>query len=155
REVREARRRLGGRRSAHVHRRPHAVPRGVLQRARQRQSRRRSLHSGEVEHRHALVQAVSMDRRDFVRAGITLAAGAAAAPILQGCKLESRRDLADQQSIQLRDTYFRTQLERNPVTSTYLGGDGWDPRLQELGGRLRDYSEGALRDELRDYRQLE
>jgi uncharacterized protein (DUF885 family) len=98
---------------------------------------------------------MSMDRRDFVRTGVTLTAGVLAAPMLGGCKLESRRELADGGFIQLRDSFFRDQLTRNPVTSTYLGGDGWDPTLRSLGGRLRDYSPGGLADEAREHRRLE
>jgi len=98
---------------------------------------------------------VTIDRRKFVRVGATLAAGVAAAPILQACKLESRRDLADGGFGDIRNNYFRDQLALNPVTSTYLGGDGWDPSLRVLNGRLRDYSAGALADETRNYRQLE
>jgi uncharacterized protein (DUF885 family) len=108
-----------------------------------------------VEHGAALVQAMSMDRRDFMRTGAVLTAGVLTAPILGGCKLESRRELADGGFIQLRDTFFRDQLARNPVTSTYLGGDGWDPTLRSLGGRLRDYSPGGLADEASEYRRLE
>lgn len=96
-----------------------------------------------------------MHRRDFVRTGATLAAGVAVAPILSACKLESRRELAGEGFVQLRDRYFREQLMLNPVTSTYLGGDGWDPALRSLNGRLRDYSPGALADEAREYRSLE
>ena len=72
---------------------------------------------------------MTMDRREFVRAGATLAAGVAVAPVLQACKLESRRDLADGGFVLLRDRYFRQQLTLNPVTSTYLGGDGWDSEI--------------------------
>ena len=96
-----------------------------------------------------------MDRRDFVRAGAALAAGVAVSPVLAACKLESRRELADGGFVTLRDRYFREQLELNPVTSTYLGGDGWDPALRTLNGRLRDYSPGALDDEARRYVSLE
>jgi uncharacterized protein (DUF885 family) len=95
-----------------------------------------------------------MDRRGFVRAGVTIAAGAAAAPLLGACKLESRRELADEGFVRLRDQYFRSQLELNPVTCTYLGGDGWDASLRPVNGKLRDYSPGALADEARDYRRL-
>jgi uncharacterized protein (DUF885 family) len=98
---------------------------------------------------------MSMDRRDFVRAGATLAAGVAMTPLLGACKLESRRDLADGGFVLLRDRYFRQQLELNPVTSTYLGGDGWDPALAALNGKLRDYSADALEDEASEYRRLE
>src|SRR2546423_3856106 len=92
---------------------------------------------------------MTLDRRGFVRAGVVLGAGVAAANVLDGCKLESRRELADHGFLQLRDEYFRWQLARNPVTSTYLGGDGWDATLVPLNGRLRDYSAGALADEAR------
>ena len=96
-----------------------------------------------------------MDRRRFVRLSATLAAGASAAPLLDACKLENRAELADEGFDKLRTAYFRSQLTLNPVTSTYLGGDGWDPALRDGHGRLRDYSERALADEMRDYRTLE
>jgi uncharacterized protein (DUF885 family) len=95
-----------------------------------------------------------IDRREFVRVGASLAAGVAAAPLLGACKLESRRELADEGFVRLRDQYFRSQLILNPVTCTYLGGDGWDPALAAINGRLRDYSPGALADEARDYRRV-
>ena len=81
---------------------------------------------------------MTLHRREFVKLGATLAAGASAAPLLQACKLESRRELADEAFIGLRDRYFRKQLELNPVTSTYLGGEGWNPELRVLNRRLRD-----------------
>ena len=96
-----------------------------------------------------------MHRRDFVRLSATLASGAAAAPLLNACKLESRPEMADEGFVRLRNTYFRNQLRLNPVTSTYLGGDGWDPALRDLNGRLRDYSPRALLEEAREYRELE
>lgn len=98
---------------------------------------------------------MSLPRRDFVRTGVLLAAGGAVAPLVQACKLESRRELADDSFRELRDRYFRQQLQLNPVTSTYLGGEGWDPALRELNGRLRDYSAGGLADEAREYRRIE
>lgn len=58
---------------------------------------------------------------------------------------------------QLRDIeerYFTGFLERNPVTSTYLGGDAYAPGLAATAGALRDYSEPALADEERFYRGL-
>jgi uncharacterized protein (DUF885 family) len=98
---------------------------------------------------------MTLHRREFVKLGATLAAGASVAPLLQACKLESRRELADEAFIGLRDRYFRGQLELNPVTSTYLGGEGWNPELRVLNGRLRDYSAGGLSDESREYRTIE
>lgn len=108
-----------------------------------------------MERGHTLVQTVTIDRRTFVQAGATIAAGAIAAPLLGACRLESRPALADQAFVRLRDGYFRRQLVLNPVTSTYLGGDGWDASLAHLGGSLRDYSTAALEDEASEYRQLE
>lgn len=96
-----------------------------------------------------------MHRRTFLQTGVTLAAGAVAAPLLNGCRLEERRDLADHSFVRLRDDYFRRHLTLNPVTSTYLGGDGWDANLLSLNGRLRDYSPGALQEEGRAYRELQ
>ncbi len=98
---------------------------------------------------------MTLHRRNFVKLSATLAAGAAAAPLLQACKLESRRELADEAFLELRDRYFRGQLEMNPVTSTYLGGEGWNAELRSLNTKLRDYSAGGLADEAREYRRLE
>ncbi|MEP7325468.1 MAG: DUF885 domain-containing protein [Gemmatimonadota bacterium] len=55
----------------------------------------------------------------------------------------------------LRDKYFLKALEYNPVTSTYLGGDGYDPSLASINGKLRDYSSAALATETASYRELE
>lgn len=98
---------------------------------------------------------MTIDRREFLRAGAAFAAGIAAVPMLESCKLESRKELADQGFITLRDRYFRHQLTRNPVTSTYLGGEGWDPSLTPVNGRLRDYSQSALEDEADEFRTIE
>ena len=51
----------------------------------------------------------------------------------------------------LRDRYFLYQLDRNPVTSTYLGGDAYDASLRNINSKLRDYSPAALDAELRYY----
>lgn len=98
---------------------------------------------------------MSIHRREFVRVGATLAVGVAAAPLLDACKFESRRELADAGFLKLRDDHFRRELQANPVTSTYLGGDGWDPSLESYGGRLRDFTPGALADEARAHRDVE
>jgi uncharacterized protein (DUF885 family) len=55
---------------------------------------------------------------------------------------------------ELRDRYFVFHLQRNPVTSTYLGGDGYTPTLADTNTRLRDYRQAALDEELREYRSL-
>src|SRR6202008_3446449 len=51
----------------------------------------------------------------------------------------------------LRNEYFLFHLSRNPVTSTYLGGDAYDAPLRDINSRLRDYSHAALMTELRYY----
>jgi len=98
---------------------------------------------------------MSVDRRTFIRSSATIAAGVAAAPLLDACRLESRQDLADEGFNALRDEYFRGQMSLNPVTCTYLGGDGWDPALAGMAGRYRDYSPSALDAESQETRRLE
>ena len=45
--------------------------------------------------------------------------------------------------------------ELNPVTSTYLGGDGYSPTLATVNGRLRDWSaDGAWTVERAFYREI-
>lgn len=98
---------------------------------------------------------MTLDRRGFLRAGVAAAAGAATTPWLGACRLESRQELTDASFTALRDEYFRGQLTLNPVTCTYLGGDGWDPALAPVAGRYRDYSPGALDAEAQEIRRLE
>lgn len=59
---------------------------------------------------------------------------------------------ADTDFASLRDRHFVRQLELNPVTSTYLGGDGYSAELKPVNGRLRDYTPAALVAELGSYR---
>ncbi|HSE66122.1 MAG TPA: DUF885 domain-containing protein, partial [Gemmatimonadales bacterium] len=61
---------------------------------------------------------------------------------------------ADQAFLSLRDRYFLKALELNPVTATYLGGDGYDPSLAKINGRLRDYRPPALSDEAALYQGI-
>ncbi len=56
--------------------------------------------------------------------------------------------------IELRDRYFVFHLEKNPVTATYLGGDGYSPALADSGSRLRDYRATSLNTETVFYRSL-
>ena len=55
----------------------------------------------------------------------------------------------------LRDRYFLKALALNPVTATYLGGDGYDPSLTRINGRLRDWRPEALEAERRFYQEIE
>jgi uncharacterized protein (DUF885 family) len=54
----------------------------------------------------------------------------------------------------LRDDYFLRTLELYPVVSTYLGGDGYSPRLAGINGRLRDFRPDGLSQEIGFYRQV-
>ena len=55
---------------------------------------------------------------------------------------------------ELRDRYFLFHLDKNPVTSTYLGGDGYSPTLADSNGKLRDYRQVSIDSEVRLYRDL-
>ena len=61
---------------------------------------------------------------------------------------------ANARFVALRDRYFVRHLELNPVTSTYLGGDGYSPQLRDVNGRLRDFSPAALTAERDFYRSV-
>ncbi|HZK77639.1 MAG TPA: DUF885 domain-containing protein [Gemmatimonadaceae bacterium] len=55
---------------------------------------------------------------------------------------------------ELRDRYFLFHLDKNPVTSTYLGGDGYSPTLATANTRLRDYRQVSINAEVKFYRNL-
>ena len=55
----------------------------------------------------------------------------------------------------LRDRYFVRHLLFNPVTSTYLGADGYSDILHATNGALKDYSEATLARELAFYRDTQ
>ena len=56
---------------------------------------------------------------------------------------------ADEQFAKLRDKYFLRTLQLNPVTSSYLGGDGYSKKLKDINGKLRNYGADALADAVR------
>lgn len=100
-----------------------------------------------------------MNRRSFVhRAGVT----AAAFGILRNMPACAPQTPAPPPSpellpgtfAQLRDRYFVFHLDKNPVTSTYLGGDGYSPALADANTRLRNFTQAAIDAELREYRSL-
>lgn len=55
---------------------------------------------------------------------------------------------------QLRDQFFLFNLQHNPTTATYLGGDAYDPSLRDINSKLRDYSPNSIAQEVSYYRQL-
>lgn len=74
-----------------------------------------------------------------------------------GCRKETPApgDASEREFNGLRDRYFLRALELNPVTATYLGGDGYDPSLARIGGRLRDWRPEALQAERQFLREIE
>jgi uncharacterized protein (DUF885 family) len=94
-----------------------------------------------------------VNRRTFIRRASFAAAGFGILRTLPACTRDSgARTDVDRSFADLRDRYFLRHLELNPVTSTYLGGDGYSPTLRDINGKLRDYRPQALEDELRFYR---
>ena len=100
-----------------------------------------------------------MNRRKFVqKAGVTAAAFGmlrnveACAPLPPAAPPQPV--LLPGTFAELRDRYFVFHLDRNPVTSTYLGGDGYSPALATVNTRLRDYREASIRAELTEYKSL-
>ncbi|HEX6559523.1 MAG TPA: DUF885 domain-containing protein [Longimicrobiales bacterium] len=92
-----------------------------------------------------------MHRRTF----IARTAQAGAALSLFGCASGPGLSAPPGSFADLRDRYFLRVLELNPVTSTYLGGDGWNSALATANGRLRDYRPAALSEELGFYRGIQ
>ena len=95
-----------------------------------------------------------MHRRDFLRSSTTLAAVGVLGYSPDTRQAASATSGDDAPFIAIRDRYFLRQLQLNPVTSTYLGGDGYDPSLRDANGRLRDYSPNALSAELSFYKEI-
>ncbi len=101
-----------------------------------------------------------MNRRRFVqKAGITAAAFGILRDI-EACAPPAPPAPPPKPAIipgtfaELRDRYFVYHLQKNPVTSTYLGGDGYNPSLADSNARLRDYREASIADELKEYKSL-
>jgi uncharacterized protein (DUF885 family) len=94
-----------------------------------------------------------VNRRTFVRRTTLAAAGFGILRLLPACRSD-RGTGADRAFADLRDRYFLRHLELNPVTSTYLGGDGYSAELRHINGKLRDYTPASLESELRFYRDM-
>jgi uncharacterized protein (DUF885 family) len=73
------------------------------------------------------------------------AAGAAAQP--PAAQPVPVRHTADARFAAVEHEYVIYILERFPVVATYLGGAAFDPQLEHVDGRLRDYSPAALEKE--------
>jgi uncharacterized protein (DUF885 family) len=97
-----------------------------------------------------------MNRRSFLQKTSITAAGfgilrntqaCATAPVVPAAPLPGA-------FAALRDRYFIFHLQRNPVTSTYLGGDGYSPKLADTNARLRDFRPASVDAEIRFYRDV-
>jgi uncharacterized protein (DUF885 family) len=101
-----------------------------------------------------------MNRRVFVQRATITAAGFGVLRNLEGCVTPPMAVrppspvLIPGTFAELRDQYFVYHLARNPVTATYLGGDGYSPLLADVNTRLRDYRQASLDEELRQYRSF-
>ena len=100
-----------------------------------------------------------MNRRSFVHRATVTAAGFGVLRGLQACAPASpgvapTPALLGGTFTELRDRYFLFHLEKNPVTATYLGGDGYSPALATSNARLRDYRQSSIDAELGLYRSL-
>ncbi len=97
-----------------------------------------------------------MQRRSFLVRTAQTAIATSLLPQLAGCRPPETVAAPDDTGlIALRDRYFLKAMELNPVTATYLGGDGYDPSLARISGRLRDWRPEALESEQRFYREIE
>ena len=98
-----------------------------------------------------------MDRRRFVTGSAQAASAFGILRYLGACRPagESAATGANATFAALRDRYFLRTLEYNPVTATYLGGDGYDPSLAAINGRLRNYDSGALAGEAKFYADVQ
>jgi uncharacterized protein (DUF885 family) len=89
-----------------------------------------------------------MNRRNFLSDTARTAAALGILQQLGACRGAAPGAVAggaaDPHFIDLSDRYFLRTLELYPVTSTYLGGDGYSPRLSAVNGTLRDYHPEAL-----------
>jgi uncharacterized protein (DUF885 family) len=54
----------------------------------------------------------------------------------------------------VRERFFLGFLERNPITCTYLGGDGYDTRLAEVNARLPDLTAAGRAEAVAFYRTV-
>jgi uncharacterized protein (DUF885 family) len=102
-----------------------------------------------------------MNRRTFVQRASITAAGfgilrniEACAPAAAPVAPPPTPTLLPGTFAELRNRYFVFHLDRNPVTSTYLGSDGYSPTLGDTNTRLRDYRQASLDAELKFYRDL-
>ncbi|MEO8295894.1 MAG: DUF885 domain-containing protein [Gemmatimonadota bacterium] len=97
-----------------------------------------------------------MERRTFLTRSAQTAAAFGILRHISACQpKDAPVASADPGFVTLRDRYFLKTLELNPVTSTYLGGDGYHPSLTGANGTLRDWSSAALALEAKFYQDVQ
>jgi len=96
-----------------------------------------------------------MHRRTFLRRSSQVGLALGLLPRFAACRQGETATGQDVGFLALRDRYFLKALDLNPVTATYLGGDGYDPSLAQINGRLRDWRPDALEAERRAYGEIE
>src|SRR6187551_3646801 len=102
-----------------------------------------------------------MNRRKFVQRASITAAGLgilrnieACAPSVGPVAVPPAPTILPGSFSELRDQYFLFHLDKNPVTSTYVGGDGYSPLLATTNTRLRDFQQSSIEAEVKYYRDL-
>ncbi|HUQ19425.1 MAG TPA: DUF885 domain-containing protein [Gemmatimonadaceae bacterium] len=100
-----------------------------------------------------------MNRRSFVQRASFAAASAAIFGDLEACAsagapVVETTPLPVTDFPGIRDRYFVFHLQRNPVTSTYVGGDGYSPDLADTNARLRDFKQSSIDAEVKFYRDM-
>ncbi|HUQ48924.1 MAG TPA: DUF885 family protein, partial [Gemmatimonadaceae bacterium] len=102
-----------------------------------------------------------MNRRKFVQRASVTAAGLgilrnieACAPSIGPAAGPPAPTILPGSFSELRDQYFLFHLDKNPVTSTYVGGDGYSPLLATTNTRLRDFRQASIDAEVKYYRDL-
>lgn len=94
-----------------------------------------------------------MHRRSLLTAGASAAAFAILPRLADAATARPPRPKSA--FARLRDRYFLGAMRFNPVTATYLGGDGYSPALADINGKLRDYDPAALAREVAFYRGIQ
>lgn len=97
-----------------------------------------------------------MNRRSFVQQSARVVVAAGVFAPLAGCAGGAARLAgARTQFDALRDMYFLRVLELNPVASMFLSGSAFDPALQGVNGRLRDFRPEAINREVQFFREVQ
>lgn len=97
-----------------------------------------------------------MELRSFVQRSARLLLAAGMVGVLSACGGGARAlSMARDQFNALRDTYFIRVLELNPVASMFLAGTAFDPALQGVNGRLRDFRPEAISREVAFFREVQ